>query len=256
MQNIKRFRPLIGITPGYAGPNDNRDFVRKSDLVFTDLNYVRRVERAGGLPLLLPHVQGREALEQMAALCDGLLLTGGDDVHPRHYQQEWFDVGVPVASERDDFEMPLTRAYLSTGKPILAICRGIQLVNVIMGGTLIQDIPHFVGSTHHSQTDPTGVPTHQVQVDENCRLARIFNGSIIDVNSHHHQCLDRVAAGLRVVARSEEGIIEAVEHEHHPYLMAVQWHPERLGTERWLHQELFDDFVRAASEQRVGAEIS
>lgn len=254
MSELRNYRPLIGITPGYAGPNDNRDFVRKSDMVFTDLNYVRRVERAGGLPLLLPHVHfhRHEQIEQMAAICDGLLLTGGDDVHPKYYNQEWYNAGVPIAAERDEFEMPLTELFLSTGKPILAICRGIQLINVIMGGTLVQDIPHFIGSTHHSQTDPTGVPTHQVQVEENCRLARIFNGDIIDVNSHHHQCLDRVADGLRVVARSEEGIIEAVEHASHPYLMAVQWHPERLGVDRYLHQELFDDFIRAVTEQKIG----
>lgn len=251
---MHRYRPVIGITPGYAGPDDRREFVRKSDLNFTDLNYVRRIERAGGLPLLLPHVhcEVQAQIEQMAALCDGLLLTGGDDVHPRHYHQEWYNAGVPIAAERDEFELPLTKIYLTTGKPILAICRGIQLINVLLGGTLIQDIPHFVGSTHHSQSDPTGVPTHQVRVEEDCRLAQIFKGEFIDVNSHHHQCVDRVGQGLRVVGRSEEGIIEALEHEQHPYCVAVQWHPERLGVERLMHQELFDDFVRAARGQQLG----
>ncbi|MBI5059045.1 gamma-glutamyl-gamma-aminobutyrate hydrolase family protein [candidate division KSB1 bacterium] len=243
-------RPWIGITPGYAGPDPTRGFVKFGDLNFCDLNYARRVERAGGLPLILAHAhedQERQ-IAQLAAALDGLLLTGGDDVHPRHYDQEWFDAGIPPAGQRDEFELPLTRAFLATGKPILGICRGIQLVNVAMGGTLVQDIPHFVGPTHHSQSAQSGVPTHEVHLAEGCRLARVFRGLTINVNSHHHQAVDRVAEGFRVVGCSEEGIVEVIEHESHPYLIGVQWHPERLGVADPLHQELFDDFVQACRE--------
>ena len=245
-------RPLIGITPGYAGPDPRRDFVKFSDMNFCDLNYSRRVERAGGLPLILAHAhEDQESqIEQLIATLDGLLLTGGDDVHPRHYGQEWFETAVLPASERDDFELPLTRAFLATGKPILGICRGIQLVNVAMGGSLVQDIPHFVGPTHHSQNAFTAIPTHQVRLAEDCRLARVFQGVTVDVNSHHHQAVDRLAEGFRVVGRSEEGIVEVIEHEQHPYLIGVQWHPERLGGDAFMHQELFDDFVRACRESR------
>jgi putative glutamine amidotransferase len=244
--------PLIGIATGYAGPDPNRAFVRLGNLNYCDLNYSRRVERAGGLPIFLPHLHEDvdARIAQTASMLDGLLLTGGEDVDPTHYGQDWFACDTPPARERDHFELPLVRAFFETGKPMLGICRGIQLINVAMGGTLVQDIPHFVGPTHHSQSAETTESTHQVSLDESSRLARIFGAVTVDVNSHHHQAVDRAAAGVKVVGRSEEGIVEAIEHAQHPYLIGVQWHPERLGGDAFAHQELFDDFVRACREQR------
>ena len=113
----------------------------------------------------------------------------------------------------------------------------------------MQDIPSTLGSIHHAQSVPTGIPTHMVVLEADSHVARAAGETVIGVNSHHHQSLDVVAPGLRVTGRSEEGIPEAVEHEHHPFAVGVQWHPERLGGHIEMHQRLFNDFVDASRRQ-------
>jgi putative glutamine amidotransferase len=247
---VSTVRPLIGVTPGWAGPNPNRDFGKTADILYSDINYLRRIEEAGGLPLLLPHCDEPGALDQLADSMDGLLFTGGEDVDPAHYSQDVHPQTV-VAEARDNFEIRLFRAFFETGKPILAICRGIQLINVALGGSLLQDLPSQTGSSHHSQKVPTGTPTHEVQLLESSRLARTFGLSVIEVNSHHHQAVDTLGDGLQAVGWSEDGIVEAVEHTHHAYLTAVQWHPERLLSRMEIQRKLFDSFITACREQRA-----
>jgi putative glutamine amidotransferase len=237
--------PVIGVVSGHAGPQLTREFCKTGTVLYSDLNYLRRIEQAGGLPLLLPHLEGEEMLEQLVTMLDGLLLTGGEDVDPRRYGQDWISPETKLTAERDNFEFRLLDAFFKTEKPILAICRGFQLVNVSLGGTLIQDMPTQNGLAHHSQTLPTALPTHKVLLDEVSKVARAIGmPAIIDVNSHHHQALDVVASDLRVTGRSEEGVPESFEHKQHPYLVGVQWHPERLDSQLAIHQRLFDDFVR------------
>ena len=237
-------RPLIGATPGYAGPSEARNFCRTAEIVYSDLNYLRRLEEAGGIPLLLSHTDDPEMMRELADELDGLMLTGGEDIHPNHYGQEVHN-GTEVNAARDQFELHLLDAFLKTGKPILAICRGFQVVNVALGGTLIQDLATQAGIFHHVQRAPTATPTHEVRLDERCRLAGIYGVTQLEVNSHHHQAVDRPAPDLVVVGWSEEGIPEAFEHREHPYLLGVQWHPERLASRYEMQEKLFVDFVNA-----------
>lgn len=241
-------RPLIGVSPGYAGPSPLRNFCRTADILYCDHDYLRRVEEAGGLPVLLSHTDDPSAMRELASQLAGLLLTGGEDVDPAHYGQD-LQSGTQVNGARDKFEIHLIQVFLETRKPILAICRGFQVVNVALGGTLIQDIPAQTGVMHHAQRAPTGVPTHDVRLDEKSRLARVFGETVLEVNSHHHQGIDQSALSLRVVGWSEEGIAEAVEHRDHPYLIAVQWHPERLSGRYEMQEKLFVDFVEACASK-------
>jgi putative glutamine amidotransferase len=235
---------MIGVSPGYAGPSDLRPFCRTAEILYIDQNYPRRVEEAGGIPVLLSHTDDPEAMRQLAQRLDGLLFTGGEDVNPSLYGQDVHDA-TEVAEARDKFEFHLFRLFVETGKPILAICRGFQVINVALGGTLIQDIPTQAGVAHHAQRVPSSNPTHEVRLEESCRLSRVFGETLLRVNSHHHQGVDKPAPPLRVVGRSEEGVAEAMEHRGHPYLVAVQWHPERLASCYALQQKLFVDFVAA-----------
>jgi len=244
-------RPLIGVTPGYAGPSSERNFCRTAEIVYSDLNYLRRVAEAGGIPVLMSHTNDTETLRGLASRLDGLLFTGGEDVHPNHYGQD-VQVGTDINDARDQFELQLFQEFVKTRKPILAICRGFQVINVALGGTLIQDLGMQAGATHHVQQAPTAVPTHEVRLDEGCRLARMFGETNLEVNSHHHQAIDLPAESLKVVGWSEEGIPEALEHKNHPYLLGVQWHPERLASRAEIQQKLFADFVAAAAAMADG----
>jgi putative glutamine amidotransferase len=240
---------MIGVTAGWAGPSPSRDFCRSADVLYCDQNYLRRIEEAGGIPILLPHVEDDAALKKIAAMLDGLLFTGGEDVNPMHYGQD-LHPETAVAEARDRFEIRFLTHFVATGRPILAICRGIQLINVGLGGTLIQDIPSQTGSLHHSQSVPTVTPTHEVQLLESSRLARLFGATMLEVNSHHHQAVDRLGAGLQAVGWSEDGIIEAVEHKDRPFIIGVQWHPERLSSRAEIQSRLFAGFVDACAKER------
>ena len=184
--------------------------------------YTEAVHRAGGLPLPTCGVDAGE----MAELCDGLLLTGGADLDPALYGEEILNDSVNINAERDDFELALFHAFWEWGKPVLGICRGCQLINVALGGTLYQDLAAQKGLVH---SDPA--LRHEVSVEGDSVLGRLF-GTRFLVNSTHHQAVKDTAPGLRVTARSKEGLVEAFEHETLPVL-ATQFHPERLTGALW-----------------------
>ncbi|RPH93033.1 gamma-glutamyl-gamma-aminobutyrate hydrolase family protein [candidate division KSB1 bacterium] len=247
-------KALIGITSGYAAPSENRDFCRTSDIVYADLNYARCIARAGGLPVLLPYADGDDLIGQMSAQLDGLLFSGGEDVHPSHYGQSVVVDNCTSSEIRDRFELSLVREFLKTRKPVLAVCRGIQLLNTAMGGTLIQDLPVQASQMHHAQKVPTAIPTHQVRFREDSRLFHIFGTAFLEINSHHHQAVDYVAPDLRVTGWSEEGVVEAVENRGRGYIIGVQWHPERLAETHSMHQLLFEDFVNKCETGHGGSD--
>jgi putative glutamine amidotransferase len=244
--------PVIGVTPGHAGPSPNREFCRAADILYCDASYLRCVEEAGGLPVLLPHMDS-PALEELVRLLDGLLFTGGEDVHPQRYGDPEVLDACQISEARDEFEVRLFHKFFQTGKPVLAVCRGVQLVNVALGGTLIQDVPVQIGSQHHSQTQASADPSHWIQLEEGSRLARAFGTISLEVNSHHHQAVDRLAPGLKARGWSEEGIIEVVEHVEHPYLVGVQWHPERLSSRPHEQRILFEDFIQSCRPSHAAA---
>ena len=216
-------------------------------------DYLESVRRAGGEPVEV--VVGSEAPEHLLARVDALLLTGGGDVDPSIYGETPHATFEAAETGRDAFEIALARAAIAKGIPLLAICRGMQVLNVAMGGTLIQDIPSQVtGALEHSVPQPRFHIAHEVWVSKGSRLAALLadhmeDGETCHVNSRHHQSVKDVAKGFDVTATSPDGVVEAMEQPDAPFCVAVQWHPEnfwRTGEFR----ELFEGLVQAASARK------
>lgn len=226
-------RPLIGITV-------NRDYRRERFWLPTP--YCLRVERAGGLPLLLPPLQPSSAGLLLDSL-GGLLLGGGGDIAPIHCGESPGPGLGEVDPERDAWELVLFRGALGRGLPVLGICRGLQLINVALGGNLIRDLagPGFL---QHRQGAPRHHPTHTVEILPRTRLASFLGEGHVAVNSFHHQAPARVAPGLRTAALAPDGIIEALEDPDRRFLLGVQWHPESL--DHPATESLFRAFTGAA----------
>ena len=212
--------------------------------------YVRCVLNAGGVPLLFPTVPAAAATKYLS-LVDGLVLSGGIDVDPDSFGQEPHPKLGEVDPDRDHFEIALARGAREAGKPTLAICRGIQVVNVAHGGTLIQDIPTQVeGALQHEQKALRhDAAAHGLLIEAGSHLHEVAGCTRVRVNSFHHQGLDRVADGFRVTARAPDGVIEAIEDPDLPFWVGVQWHPERMPEDA-LTQHLFGAVVEHASAFR------
>ncbi|MBI4640484.1 MAG: gamma-glutamyl-gamma-aminobutyrate hydrolase family protein [Candidatus Tectomicrobia bacterium] len=226
-------RPFVGLTCGTLN-SDQRT------LQFVPVTYIRAIESAGGVPLLLPLVGDKEVIREMLLRLDGLLLTGGVDLNPMIYGEEP-DVKLGVIDpERDEMELSITREALEREVPILGICRGIQTLNVAAGGTLIQDIPSQTESRlKHSQNSVSSLITHSVFIEPGTLLHEIFGESQISVNSYHHQAVKDVAPGFQISARSPDGVIEGIERIGDQFALGVQWHPEMLYEKYSLFQKLF-----------------
>ena len=219
--------------------------------------YLRAILNAGGLPLALPITTSRDLLAQAVSRADGVLLTGGDDLDPDLYAPDLppgLRAKVQVEDrERDQCERLLIDEIFLQQRPLLAICRGQQILNVALGGTLIADIPtQCPSSTAHSRMDAGRDLVHEVDVVPGSLLARITGRTRLGVNSIHHQAVDQVAAPFEVIARAPDGIIEALgiqadAHPSLPFLLAVQYHPERLADQFPEHRALFAAFVAACS---------
>ena len=211
------------------------------------LSYIGALERAGGIPLIIP-LLGEEDLAQVAAFADGLLLGGGGDVHPSFYGEEPTEWLMGADLERDRVEIFLARKFLELGKPILGICRGVQVLNVAAGGTLFQDIlRQRPGSNPHSFMPPDFPPdhiAHTVTLKPDSLLASILGCSSLGVNSRHHQAVKDVAPGFEAVAWAEDGLIEAIEKaDKNPFALGVQWHPENFSGPPMA--KIFEAFVKS-----------
>lgn len=217
--------------------------------------YVQAMTRAGAAPLLLPLLTDHTLLRVLYERLDGLLLSGGEDVDPALYGEPLHEQCGPVSPERDEMELTLARWAMDDGKPLLAICRGIQVLNVALGGSLYQDIGAQVpgAGRHRWYPDyPRDQRSHTVLVTPETRLADILTTTSLPVNSLHHQAIKEVAPGLAVVARAPDGVIEGVEAESHPFALGVQWHPEDLAANEARHQRLFDTLAEACRGQVAG----
>ncbi len=218
------------------------------------LSYVTAVQKAGGVPWVIPAFpsEGEFYPEYYLGKLDGLLLTGGVDVDPCHFGEEPKpDLG-SVSPWRDQLEIPLTRAALQKDIPILAICRGIQVLNVAAGGTLLQDLgEHDEDLLKHRQKSPGWHGSHSVTVESDAKLADILDLDEQEsclVNSFHHQAIEKAGENLIVSARAPDGIIEAVESLEHLFILGVQWHPERMVNHRDDMLRLFSCLVDKANE--------
>ncbi|MBI5835228.1 MAG: gamma-glutamyl-gamma-aminobutyrate hydrolase family protein [Armatimonadetes bacterium] len=233
--------PLIGVTMS-TGNNDGGSWWLTSS---TNRSYTEWVERAGGAPLCLPNPDVG-LIDRYLDAIDGLLLTGGEDVQPLLYGCEPARGLGTIDVPRDRFELPLAQSALARRLPIFGICRGIQLLNVAAGGTLVQDLNGVDGMLQH-QMRATGGRTvhHTVTVQSGSRLAGILGEGPVATNSYHHQAVDRVGQGLRVSAHAADQTVEALEGDSERFLLAVQWHPEVMGAEHEPSARLFEAFVAA-----------
>jgi putative glutamine amidotransferase len=190
--------------------------------------YISALEDAGLTPVLVTPLHSSSAVRSLLENCAGLVLSGGEDVDPARYGEAPIPELDAVSAERDALEWLAIDTALARNLPVFGICRGIQVLNVHMGGTLYQDVPaQRPDAVIHEQPEPWGQDAHEIAISENSLLSRIVRGSCIRVNSFHHQAIKDLAPGLAVSARTEDGLIEGVEASSHPWLVGVQWHPER-----------------------------
>jgi putative glutamine amidotransferase len=206
--------------------------------------YVKAARKAGALPVLLPVVDPSDAAA-MLDMVDALIVTGGGDVDPTNYGAAAEPMLGPTDLVRDAADLAITRAAVESNVPTLATCRGIQVLNVAMGGTLMQHIDE------HMRIDMYNEDVHAVDIDPTSRLATILGTEALGVNSMHHQVIDRLGSGVLAVAHNHDGHIEAIEIETSPAVLGVQWHPELLR-HRSDHLALFEDLVRQVLARRAG----
>jgi len=233
-------RPVVGITT-YVVPAKWGSWDLEAALVPAD--YVYAVQRAGGRAVLVP--PSADGIEETLDAVDGLIFSGGSDLDPGLYGQEAHDETSGVIEERDRAELALLESALARDMPVLAICRGSQVLNVARGGDLVQHLPEVVGDETHKHT-PGTFADHDVALEEGTRLASLL-GTRAPVKSHHHQGIGRIGEGLRVSAHAADGTIEAVEDPSHRFAVGVLWHPE-AGDDL----KLFEELVREAADYRSG----
>jgi putative glutamine amidotransferase len=210
--------------------------------------YVDAVRRAGGMPLLLP--SGEAHADALLDHLDGLILTGGGDLDPAWYNGAPHPTIYMVDPERDRHELALVAQTRASGLPTFGICRGSQVINVALGGTLIEHLPDLVGESIAHRLPPREPTAHAVTLTPGSRLAGMLATREFSAPSWHHQAVRRLASGLRAAAQAPDGTIEAIELPDHPWLIGVQWHPELAADKDPVHQQLFDELVKAASERR------
>jgi putative glutamine amidotransferase len=232
-------RPLIGITT-YVTPAKWSYWETEAALIPAD--YVYAIERAGGRALLVP--PSEEGVEETLQALDGLLFSGGSDLDPGLYDQEPHAETLGIHEGRDRAELALLEAALERDMPVLAICRGSQVLNVARGGDLVQHLPEVVGDEKHKHT-PGTFADHDVTLADGTRLGSLL-GDRAPVKSHHHQGIGRIGQGLRVAAHAEDGTVEAVEDPDRRFAVGVLWHPEAGEDAR-----LFEELVREAAEYRA-----
>jgi putative glutamine amidotransferase len=236
-------RPLIGVTTSELRSSSAGTLRRHGEPPHAEMalgmTYLKAIEAAGGMPVVLPPLGDAEALLERL---DGVCLSGGPDLDPDAYGalERHAELG-PTEPDLDAFELALARAADASGVPLLGICRGAQALNVACGGTLHQHVPD------HRQTEPATEATHEVEIDPRSRLHRMVRTRTLAVNSFHHQAVDELGEGLRIVARAPDGTIEAIEGDG--FVVGVQWHAETMVA----HMPLFEALVTAASRTELRA---
>ena len=228
-------KPIIGIVPLV-------DIERESYWMLP--GYMKGIEQAGGIPLMLPLTSDEENLQQLAEELDGFLYAGGQDISPNLYAQRRSRMCGQCCHERDEMETILFRMVYEQDKPLLAICRGIQCINVVMGGTLYQDLPSEHSSdTEHHQIPPYDVPVHSVKIIGDSPLYKLLKKEALMVNSYHHQAILTLAPKVSAMAVSEDGLIEAVCVPKKRFIWGIQWHPELSCLVDENSRKIFSEFI-------------
>jgi putative glutamine amidotransferase len=241
--------PMIGVTTMRRQNEYGRQLVSVAEA------YVAALTQAGICPVLIPNQLPESAVDELLVRLDGILFTGGGDIAADFYQEEQHPKIGGVERDRDQLELHLLKRVVEEGLPFMGICRGLQLVNVGLGGSLFADITEQVpGATKHDYYPDweRDYLAHSIQVQTDSRLHSILGAKTIEVNSLHHQAIRQVAPDLVPTAYAPDGIVEAVELRQHPFGLAVQWHPEWLTAHRQM-RDLFSAFAEAASIQKQPA---
>lgn len=249
--------PIIGITTyyvkAYEMEEDRQRGVKGQDMLMCTMDYPKSVEKAGGIPVLVPVIHNTNYIDSITEKIDGLILAGGPDVYPLLYDTS-IRIGTKgIVTERDRFELELLDCVIKKGKPVFGICKGLHILNVYFGGTLYQDVYHETGTeiAHSGSRLPPFEPCHSVSFDKSSFLWKLF-GEKIPVNSFHHQAVKKLGEGLLPIAWShDDGMIEAVVHEKDKSIFGVQWHPEMMTEKNQEHLTLFQYFVELIKEKEV-----
>lgn len=217
-------KPIIGITSSHEKENGLRNYHRTT----VSIDYTKGVIEGGGIPIVIPTTGDIEIIKEQLNLIDGLILSGGPDINPIYYGEDFKEkIGV-ISPERDDNEIKILKEFLKTEKPILGICRGHQLLNVYFGGTLYQDLSYFeMEPLKHRQDLYPELEIHNVAIEKNSILENLY-GESIRTNSFHHQAVNKLGEGFKVIAKSSDGIVEAIEKIDHKFCLGIQWHPEMM----------------------------
>lgn len=230
-------KPLIGLTPA---SNKEETYLMMNN------GYMKAIEQAGGLPVVLPMTNDPAILDAYINQLDGFVLTGGADIDPLLYGQQTQNCCGAIDPVRDAMEVPFAQMLAKQDKPVLGVCRGCQVLNVALGGTMYQDLPtnRPESTLAHRQKQPDRFPAHSVDLVDGTLLANILDVSQLMVNSLHHQGIDQIAPSLTACATAPDGLVEAVYLPTHSFFLGVQWHPERMFESDPLSMTLFQTFVQ------------
>lgn len=230
-------KPIIGVLPLFDSEKDS---------LWMLPGYMEGIENAGGVPAMLPLTASDEELNALLSVCSGFLFTGGQDVNPALYGAQKSPHCGEICTARDEMETALLKKALAADKPILGICRGIQIINAALGGTLYQDLEtEHPSETEHHMSPPYDRGVHSVIVLKDSPLGDILKTDTLKVNSYHHQAVCTLAPALTEAARSEDGLIEAVYMKDKRFVLAVQWHPEFSFRTDENSKKIFSAFVAA-----------
>lgn len=230
-------KPLIGVTSNL-----------QDGILSLSTDHIQSITRAGGVPVILPNVPPEEAEDELAAVMDGLLVTGGGDIDPLTFGEEPKQKLGAICPERDRFEMGIIKKMFMLNKPIFAICRGCQVLNIALDGDIYQDIYSQIETEllQHTQIAPRYHTSHYINIKQGGLLYEIAQTEIAKVNSYHHQAVRHVSPYLTISATSNDGIIEAIESNNRRFVLGVQWHPENMvAVNDPLSRSLFEHFVNA-----------
>jgi putative glutamine amidotransferase len=240
--------PIIGITADFAEGDAQ---AKREPALFLAQRYYRAVEQAGALPFILPPISSAAAIRQALGRLDGLIISGGGfDIHPSYYGEKPLEQLGVVKAQRTEFELAITAAALKEDLPLLGICGGEQALNVVLGGSLYQDIKTQVPSAaEHEQSKKKTYVGHFVKIPNGTQLRAIVQRRRIEVNTTHHQAVRQLGKGLVINAVADDGIIEGIESTRHRFAIGVQWHPEVLAPRRIDQRRIFAAFVAAAKRK-------
>ena len=238
---MSKGKPIIGITAGY-------DY--EKNIMYLNEGYYEAVYKSGAIAIAIPMTSDENILLEILNYCDGILISGGPDIDAKLYGESNMPYNGDISPIRDILELFIAKKAVEMNKPVLGICRGIQILNVAMGGTLYQDI-HLqnkdCGVLKHAQSAPKGYPTHEINIKKDSWVWKSFKKEKARVNSFHHQAIKQIAEGFEVTSKAEDGIIEAIEYVKNKFCVGVQWHPELMWKNNEEFLNLFKDFVLQAT---------